>query len=64
MRELSIIAARGADGDIAAYPLGENHHEDGILRRSIAPADASFETGFMAEADRPRASLKRWTMWG
>ena len=37
-RELSIIAARGWGGEIAAYPLGENHHRDGILRRTIAPA--------------------------
>ena len=37
-RELSIIAARGRDGSTAVYPLAENHHEGGILRRSIAPA--------------------------
>jgi 5-(carboxyamino)imidazole ribonucleotide synthase len=40
-RELSIIAARGRDGAIAVYPLSENHHEGGILRRSIAPARAA-----------------------
>jgi 5-(carboxyamino)imidazole ribonucleotide synthase len=38
VRELSIIAARGRDGDIAAYPLGHNIHEDGVLRRTVAPA--------------------------
>lgn len=38
VRELSIIAARGRDGATAVYPLAENHHEGGILRRSIAPA--------------------------
>ena len=38
-RELSIVAAFGADGDVAAYPLVENHHEDGILRRTHAPAE-------------------------
>ena len=37
-RELSIIAARGRDGQIACYPLAENHHRDGILRLSLAPA--------------------------
>jgi len=37
-RELSVIAARGADGDIVVYPLTENHHEGGILRDSRAPA--------------------------
>jgi 5-(carboxyamino)imidazole ribonucleotide synthase len=41
VRELSVIAARGRDGAIAAYPLAENHHEGGILRRSLAPAQAS-----------------------
>jgi len=41
VRELSIIAARGRDGATAVYPLGENHHEGGILRRTMAPAPAS-----------------------
>jgi 5-(carboxyamino)imidazole ribonucleotide synthase len=39
-RELSVIAARGRDGAVAAYPLSENHHQDGVLRLSRAPADA------------------------
>jgi 5-(carboxyamino)imidazole ribonucleotide synthase len=43
-RELSVIAARGPDGVVAIYPLAENHHEDGILRRSIAPAVADEAT--------------------
>jgi 5-(carboxyamino)imidazole ribonucleotide synthase len=37
-REVSIVAARGADGEVACYPLVENHHRDGILRLTIAPA--------------------------
>jgi 5-(carboxyamino)imidazole ribonucleotide synthase len=37
-RELSIIGARGLDGSIEDYPLVQNHHEDGILRVSVAPA--------------------------
>jgi 5-(carboxyamino)imidazole ribonucleotide synthase len=41
IRELSVIAARGRDGDVACYPLGENHHENGVLRRTVAPADVS-----------------------
>jgi 5-(carboxyamino)imidazole ribonucleotide synthase len=40
-RELSVIAARGRDGDVRAYPLGENHHEGGVLRRTSAPAKVS-----------------------
>ena len=37
-RELSILAVRGRDGATACYPLVENLHADGILRRSLAPA--------------------------
>ena len=37
-RELSIIAVRGRTGETAFYPLVENHHSDGILRFSLAPA--------------------------
>ncbi len=38
VRELSIIAARGRGGEVAAYPIGENTHEAGVLRRTVAPA--------------------------
>jgi 5-(carboxyamino)imidazole ribonucleotide synthase len=37
-RELSVIAARGLDGDVRCYPLVENFHREGILRVSRAPA--------------------------
>ncbi|SFR77635.1 5-(carboxyamino)imidazole ribonucleotide synthase [Marinobacter daqiaonensis] len=37
-REISIIAVRGIDGDLAFYPMAENVHDQGILRYSIAPA--------------------------
>ncbi len=37
-RELSILAVRGWDGATAYYPLVENTHRAGILRRSLAPA--------------------------
>jgi 5-(carboxyamino)imidazole ribonucleotide synthase len=40
-RELSVIAVRGRDGAIACYPIVENHHHDGILQLSIAPAPRS-----------------------
>ncbi|ODT62295.1 MAG: 5-(carboxyamino)imidazole ribonucleotide synthase [Phenylobacterium sp. SCN 69-14] len=49
VRELSVIAARGRDGEIAVYPMAENHHEKGVLRRSFAPADVSAETAAQAE---------------
>ena len=38
-RELSVIAVRSATGTILCYPVAENHHRDGILRISYAPAD-------------------------
>ena len=47
-RELSVLAARGRDGDVRAYPLVENRHRDGILRVSLAPA-----------ADGPDGSIAR-----
>ena len=37
-REVSQIAVRGRDGSVVFYPLVENHHRDGILRLSLAPA--------------------------
>jgi 5-(carboxyamino)imidazole ribonucleotide synthase len=43
-RELSLIAARGADDEIRFYPLTENRHRDGQLDVSIAPyADAALQ---------------------
>ncbi len=38
VRELSVIAARGWDGQVAIYPPGENQHEGGVLRTTRAPA--------------------------
>ena len=40
-RELSVVAARGLDGAVRAYPLAENRHSDGILRESLAPASVT-----------------------
>jgi 5-(carboxyamino)imidazole ribonucleotide synthase len=37
-RELSVLAVRGRGGETAFYPLVENHHRDGMLRLSLAPA--------------------------
>jgi 5-(carboxyamino)imidazole ribonucleotide synthase len=37
-RELSVLAVRGRTGETAVYPLVENHHREGILRFSLAPA--------------------------
>jgi len=37
-REVSLVAARGRDGERVFYPLVENHHAGGILRTTMAPA--------------------------
>ena len=37
-RELSIVAVRAANGEVQSYPLVENHHAEGILRMTRAPA--------------------------
>lgn len=37
-REMSQLAVRGRDGRMVFYPLVENHHAEGLLRLSIAPA--------------------------
>lgn len=37
VREVSIIAVRGRDGEVVFYPMAENQHEGGILRYSVAP---------------------------
>lgn len=47
-RELSIIAARGLEGEIAVYPLGENRHAEGVLRTTVAPAEVRPETAARA----------------
>jgi 5-(carboxyamino)imidazole ribonucleotide synthase len=37
-REISVVAARGADGKIVCFDVTENEHRDHILKTSIAPA--------------------------
>jgi 5-(carboxyamino)imidazole ribonucleotide synthase len=37
-RELSVVLARGADDQVAAFPVGENRHRDGILETTVVPA--------------------------
>src|SRR4051812_36301411 len=54
-RELSVLAARGVDGDVRAFPLVENVHRDGILRVSRAPGpsvDATLQAAGEALAQQ------------
>jgi 5-(carboxyamino)imidazole ribonucleotide synthase len=37
-REVSVVLARGAEGEIAVFPVAENRHANGILDVTIAPA--------------------------
>ncbi len=53
-RELSLIAVRGADGDVACYPLAENRHANGILRVTRAP---HLDRARQAEAERHLRAL-------
>ncbi len=39
--EVSVVVARGFDGDAVAYPVAENVHRDGILAVSTVPARVS-----------------------
>ena len=55
-RELSIIAVRSRAGEMAFYPLVENHHTDGILRFSLAPAPG-VSSGTQSKAEEYAAKV-------
>jgi 5-(carboxyamino)imidazole ribonucleotide synthase len=52
--ELSVVLARGDDGAMAAFPVGENRHRDGILETTVVPARVSPAT-----ADEARDTAER-----
>lgn len=47
--EVSVIAARNTEGQIATYPLVENIHENNILKITIAPARVRSDVASEAE---------------
>ncbi|MEZ2251115.1 5-(carboxyamino)imidazole ribonucleotide synthase [Microcoleus sp.] len=49
-RELAVIAARSANGEIAIYPIVETQQENQVCRLAIAPARISLEIEAQAEA--------------
>lgn len=49
-RELAVIAARSANGEIAIYPIVETQQEHQVCRLVIAPAQISLEVKTEAEA--------------
>ena len=55
-RELSILGVRGRSGEIAFYPLIENHHRGGILRLSLAPAP-NLRANLQQEAENAARKL-------
>jgi 5-(carboxyamino)imidazole ribonucleotide synthase len=49
--EVSVVLARNQAGQIACYPLAENHHRQGILDFSVVPAPlASTDLSLKAES--------------
>ena len=62
-REISVIAARSADGEVECFDVTENEHRDHILKISRAPAAISDALAAEARAhrreDRHRARLCR-----
>lgn len=52
-KELSIICARNAAGDIVTYPVAENEHDRGVLATTIVPARIAPEI-----AERVRRSAE------
>ncbi len=47
--EISVVVARGVEGDVQCYPVAENIHVNGILDQSIVPARIDS-----TQADRAR----------
>jgi 5-(carboxyamino)imidazole ribonucleotide synthase len=58
-KEVSVIAARGIDGSVAAFDPGENVHEGGILRTTTVPAaiSASLRTDAVLIASKILSAL-------
>mgnify|MGYP000890690902 CR=1 FL=1 len=58
LRECSLLAVRGLDGEIRCWSLVENEHRHGILHRSLAPAPHAWVLQAQAET-AARAVLER-----
>ncbi len=48
--EISVMAARNANGEVRTYPAARNHHENQILAWSVLPAGVSDEIEVQAES--------------
>ena len=56
--EVSVVAARGADGATRSFPVAENRHVNGILDVSIVPARVSETVASRAEAQAQAVATK------
>ncbi|MCA1322006.1 5-(carboxyamino)imidazole ribonucleotide synthase [Bacillus tianshenii] len=58
-KEISVVVARGTDGQIAAFPVAENEHRENILYKSIVPArvDDEVKVKALAHAEALAESL-------
>ncbi|HUG27441.1 MAG TPA: 5-(carboxyamino)imidazole ribonucleotide synthase [Gemmatimonadales bacterium] len=54
--ELSVVLARNEHGSIARFPVGQNHHVDGILDTTVVPAALPRETIDEAESVATRVA--------
>lgn len=52
--EVSVVLARGIDGKVSCYPVGENHHVNGILEYTAVPSslDKAIVDRVLAEASQ------------
>ena len=48
--EVSVVVTRGADGDVATFPVAENQHRHGILDICIVPARITPQMAARAES--------------
>jgi 5-(carboxyamino)imidazole ribonucleotide synthase len=56
--ELSVVVARGFDGDVVTFPVSENQHVNGILDIAIAPARVSAEVAGRVSETATRLSQR------
>lgn len=55
--ELSVVCARGLNGEVVAFPASENIHKNHILDLSIVPA--RFDPSILQEAERIAGDIAR-----
>jgi len=58
-REISLMYFKSLDGSEGFFPLSENYHEDGILKKTFAPAflDANIEIDIKTKAKKLAQNL-------